>query len=71
MTPAELADRIESLDWSGTSLQHQLAMSAAVVTLRDGQVPALDNPVGEMQALLTDLLRVRQVGPNKLRDAAF
>ena len=71
MTPAELADRIESLDWSGTSLQHQLAMSAAVVTLRGGAVPALENPVGEMQALLTDLLRVRQVGPNKLRDAAF
>lgn len=64
----ELADRIAALDWSGMSLQHQLAMAAAVETLRGGreesgcdnpvgacQVP-LSNPVGEMVSLLEDLL---------------
>lgn len=73
MTPTalsneELADRIAALDWSGTSLQHQLAMAAAVETLRGGrreesgpnpvgacQEP-LTNPVGEMVSLLEDLL---------------
>lgn len=58
MTDDELADRIAALDWSGTSLQHQLAMAAAVETLRGGrkEVP-LTNPVGEMTRLLSELLR--------------
>ncbi len=34
MSPAELAQRIAALDWSATSLQHQLAVSAAVETLK-------------------------------------
>lgn len=33
MSPADLAQRIAALDWSGTSLQHQLAVSAAILTL--------------------------------------
>jgi hypothetical protein len=36
MTPSALADRIAALDWSGVSLQHQLAVTAAVETLRNG-----------------------------------
>ena len=59
MTPHDLADRIESLDWSRTSLQHQLVMSAAVLALRGGDVPDLENPVGEMQSLLVDLVNSR------------
>lgn len=57
MTSEDIAAAIERLDWSGTSLQHQLAMSAAVVSLRGGVVPDVENPVGEMQGLLADLLR--------------
>lgn len=34
MTPTTLADRIAALDWSGCSLQHQLAVSAAVLALK-------------------------------------
>ena len=34
MSPAELARRIAALDWSATSLQHQLAVSAACATLK-------------------------------------
>ncbi len=34
MSPADLAQRIAALDWSGVSLQHQLAVTAAVETLR-------------------------------------
>jgi len=56
MTPADIAAAIERLDWSGTSLQHQLAMSAAVACLRGRDEPPLENPVGEMQLLLTDLI---------------
>lgn len=56
MTPHDLADRIESLDWSRTSLQHQLVMSAAILALRGSDLPALENPVGEMQLLLVDLV---------------
>lgn len=33
MIPAELAKRIAALDWSGASLQHQLAVVAACETL--------------------------------------
>lgn len=82
MTSSDIAAAIERLDWSGTSLQHQLAMSAAVACLRGREEPPLENPsqgydavgpilanpVGEMQLLLTDLL---QCLPNKSRDAAF
>jgi hypothetical protein len=57
MTATELADRIESLDWSHTSLQHQLVMSAAVLALRGSPEAPLENPVGEMRLLLEDLLR--------------
>ncbi len=35
MTNAELAARLQALDWSATSLQHQLAISAAVLALGD------------------------------------
>lgn len=35
MTPAALADRIAALDWSCVSLQHQLAVTAAMETLRN------------------------------------
>lgn len=34
MQPSELAARLTSLDWSDTSLQHQLAISCVVETLR-------------------------------------
>lgn len=34
MNPADLAQRIAALDWSATSLQHQLAVTAAVETLK-------------------------------------
>lgn len=34
MSPGELASRIAALDWSGASLQHQLAVCAAVETLK-------------------------------------
>lgn len=34
MSPADLALRIAALDWSETSLQHQLAVTAAVETLK-------------------------------------
>lgn len=33
MTPRALAQRLAALDWSGTSLQHQLAVACAVATL--------------------------------------
>jgi hypothetical protein len=33
VSPADLAQRIAALDWSATSLQHQLAVTAAVATL--------------------------------------
>lgn len=39
MNPADLAQRIAALDWSGTSLQHQLAVTAAVETLRRAATP--------------------------------
>ena len=58
MTDAQLADRIESLDWSHTSLQHQLVMSAAILALRGEPVPEVENPVGEMQLLLVDLVNM-------------
>jgi hypothetical protein len=41
MTPRELASRIAALDWSGTSLQHQLAVTAAVETIRAIEPPRL------------------------------
>ena len=60
MTPSELADRIAALDWSDNSLQHQLAMSAAVAALRGGCVEGeLENPVGELQLLLARLVDSR------------
>jgi hypothetical protein len=34
MSPAEIVERIAALDWSATSLQHQLAVGAAVETLK-------------------------------------
>lgn len=40
MTNAELARRLSALDWSNTSLQHQLAISAAVDTLSGTPLPA-------------------------------
>lgn len=46
MTPAALADRIAALDWSGVSLQHRLAVVAAVETLRKVErVPTVANAV--------------------------
>lgn len=33
MTPADLAARLSALDWTQCSLQHQLAIAAAVETL--------------------------------------
>lgn len=39
MTPQELAARLSQLDWSGCSLQHQLAVAAAVETLGGGPPP--------------------------------
>jgi hypothetical protein len=38
MNPAELAKRVAALDWSATSLQHQLAVCAAVETLKGLEV---------------------------------
>lgn len=34
MTPIALADRIRAMDWSATSLQHQMAIAAACETLK-------------------------------------
>jgi hypothetical protein len=59
LAPHELADRIESLDWSRTSLQHQLVMSAAILALRGSPEAPLENPVGEMQLLLSELVNMR------------
>lgn len=39
MSPAELAKRIAALDWSGASLQHQLAVVAACETLTQLDAP--------------------------------
>jgi hypothetical protein len=39
MTPTELAVRLSAMDWSSTSLQHQLAISAAVTTLSGKDMP--------------------------------
>jgi hypothetical protein len=36
MQPSELAQRLAALDWSNTSLQHQLAVACAVETLAAG-----------------------------------
>jgi hypothetical protein len=33
MTPADIAEQLRALDWSATSAQHQLAVSAAAETL--------------------------------------
>lgn len=33
MTPAQIAIHLQALDWSATSLQHQLAVAAAISTL--------------------------------------
>jgi hypothetical protein len=42
LTNAALADRIAALDWSATSLQHQLAVTAAVETLRKQGAPSAE-----------------------------
>lgn len=42
MTPTDIAQRLAALDWSATSAQHQLAVSAAVETLREVPVAAVD-----------------------------
>lgn len=39
MNNAELAARLAALDWSATSLQHQIAISAAVATLSGKPLP--------------------------------
>jgi hypothetical protein len=39
MTHAELAARLAALDWSGVGLSHQLAVAAAVETLRGERAP--------------------------------
>lgn len=39
MTPTALAERLVALDWSATSLQHQLAIAAAVETLQGLAIP--------------------------------
>jgi hypothetical protein len=41
LSNSTLADRIAALDWSGVSLQHQLAVTAAVETLRKQERGAL------------------------------
>lgn len=56
MTPLDLAQRIAALDWSATSLQHQLAVSAAILTLTQGNAPM---PSPAPQSTLDDLLAVR------------
>jgi hypothetical protein len=48
----QLADHIAALDWSGTSLQHQLAMSAAVAVLRGRLEEPPENPIGDLIDLL-------------------
>lgn len=45
MSPAELAQRIAALDWSGTSTEHQLAVSAAVETLKGLEPMNAQQPV--------------------------
>lgn len=42
---AALADRIAALDWSATSLQHQLAVGCAVETLRNAEAAPSSNSV--------------------------
>lgn len=40
MSPAELAQRLAALDWSGLPLQHQIAVSAALETLKGMTMPS-------------------------------
>jgi hypothetical protein len=51
MIPADLAQRIAALDWSACSLQHQLAVTAAVETLKGFEpVTIPERPSGRMTA---------------------
>ncbi len=44
MTPADVAQRIAALDWSGVPVEHQLAVSAALETLK-GLEPMQPDPI--------------------------
>jgi hypothetical protein len=46
LSPAELAQRIAALDWSGLPLQHQLAVSAAVETLKGIPMTTTEAAIG-------------------------
>lgn len=52
MTPTELATRLATLDWSGCSLQHQLAINAAVVVLDPSRRVPCKGPGAEVIALV-------------------
>lgn len=50
MTPSHLADRIAALDWSGVSLQHRLAVTAACETLRNSSAAEVERAATEVPA---------------------
>lgn len=50
MIPAELGERLAAMDWSDKSLQHQLAIAAAVETLKGVIHEAAPVPVEAMRA---------------------
>ena len=59
MTPAQLAQRIAALDWSALPLQHQLAVTAAVLTLENHAMP--DSNVLPFRALFPPPLTAAQL----------
>lgn len=70
MTPAALADRIAALDWSGVSLQHRLAVTAACETLRKQEASATPSTYGA-SASLTNVVALRGPSPELLRGAEY
>lgn len=52
MTPSRLADRIAALDWSGVSLQHQLAVVAACETLKRATVAEVERAAADIAPML-------------------
>jgi hypothetical protein len=58
LSPQQLAQRIAALDWSGVSLQHLLAVTAAVETLR-----ALPATIGGLNPHLENVMPIATADP--------
>jgi hypothetical protein len=57
VTPPELAQRLAALDWSACSLQHQLAVSVAILVLEASQAAALPDPLPSNVIDLSEIFR--------------